>query len=83
MQPTSNGHHKSNGKVSPVNGETLKKLEENNHTNGTIPEIGEVKKNFIQRLFKKDKNEKEKEAVPKKKPEGPKLKNFEIVRIHC
>jgi hypothetical protein len=81
MQPTSNGHHKSNGKISPINEDTMKKLENNNHSNGTISEKMVEKKNFIQRLFKKDENDKEKEIVQKKKPEGPKLKNFEIVRI--
>jgi hypothetical protein len=90
MQPTSNGFHKSNGSVSPVDEETMKKLgnQQNNHTNGKVPDttiespVTVVKKNFIQRLFKKDEKEKEKEVVQKKKPEGPKLKNFEIVRIH-
>ena len=40
---------------------------------------------LFHRLFKRDKKKKEKEAEMPKKPEGPKLKTFEIVsfRMRC
>ncbi len=89
MLSTSNGHHKSNGKVSPMDDDTMKQLEkqEINNTNITIPNYPVeptetvAKKSFIYKLFKKDQKvkEKEKEAQAKKKPEARKLKRFEIV----
>lgn len=93
MLSTSNGHHKYNGRVSPADEETVKKLGKEEIKNTfMIPSTDPVeptqvaaKKSFIYRLFKKDEKEKEKEkakeaeAVPKKKPAGRKLKSFEIV----
>jgi len=87
MLSTSNGHPKSNGKVSPLDEHTTKPLgiPEDNNTKFMVPndavEIKQevVKKNFIYSLFKKDEKQKEKEAEQKKKPQGPKLKTFEIV----
>jgi len=87
MLSTSNGHPKSNGKVGPIDEHTTKQLgvPEHNNTKVMVPsDTAEtkqevVKKNFIYRLFKKDEKEKEKEAQEKKKPQGPKLKTFEIV----
>lgn len=84
MLPTANGHRKSSGgKVNPTDGETIKKLsqQEINNTHVKLPEDpvqpteAITKKSIFARLFKK----KEKEAQTKKKPEGPKLKAFEIV----
>ncbi len=88
MLSTSNGHLKSNGKVSPMDEHTIKELgiPESNNTNVMVPsdttettqEV--IKTNLIYRLFKKDGKEKEKEPEEKKKkPQGPKLKTFEIV----
>lgn len=84
MQPTANGHAKSNGKVSPTDAETMEKLgkEDINNTYVKLPEDPveptqtAPKKSIFARLFKKDLKGKEGE---KKKPEGPKLKTFEIV----
>ena len=85
MLPTANGHSKFNGKVGPTNAETIEKLDkqEINNTHVKLPEDPVeptqtvLKKSIFARLFKKD--AKEKEAEKKKKPDGPKLKTFEIV----
>jgi hypothetical protein len=85
MLSASNGRHISNGRITPINGDIVK--QEIKYTNTIAPndpiepKQDIAKKNFIYRLFQKDKNkiEKEKEPVQKKKPEGPKLKRFEIV----
>lgn len=92
MQPTSNGFHKPNGRVSPMDDETAKKLAKTEINNTFLvtpndpvePTKEEVtQKSFIYRLFKKDQKEKpqEKEVEKKKQPEAPKLKSFEIVCV--
>jgi hypothetical protein len=91
MLPTSNGHAKSNGTVSPMDENTIKQLakQETDNTNVLVTDdpvkttATIVQKSWIYRLFEKDQKEEEKEVEAKvevkKKPEGPKLKTFEIV----
>jgi hypothetical protein len=91
MLPTSNGHAKSNGRVSPMDENTIKQLakQETDNTNVLVTDdpvkttATIVQKSWIYRLFEKDQKEEEKEVEAKvevkKKPEGPKLKTFEIV----
>jgi hypothetical protein len=82
-----NGILKSNAKVSPIDEDAMNRLskEELNNTHIAVPKDPAasnqdvVKTSFIHRLFKKEKKEKQLEI--KKKPEGPKLKKFEIVCI--
>ena len=85
MPSISNGYHKSNGRVSPMDDATIEKMAEQeiNNTNVIVngdpvqPSKEVVNKNFLYRFFKRDK--KEQNIKPNKKPQGPKLKTFEIV----
>ena len=90
MLSASNGHAKSNGRVSPMDEETIERMgkQEIKNTNLLVPEDPVeptptvVKKSFIARLFKKEQQEKKEVEEEKKKPDVPKLKSFEIVRCH-
>ncbi len=75
MLPTQNGNAKSNGKVHPIDEDAIK---ENGISIPNEPTKEVSKKEFIFENDKKD-NQKENEAPIKKKPQGPKLKTFEIV----
>ena len=85
--PLANGVFKANGKVSPMDDDTIKQTgkEEIDTTNITVPgdpvgPTGEIiKKDLVNGTFQKDIDEKE--VKGKKKPEGRKLKSFEIVCI--
>lgn len=71
MPSLTNNQRKSNGRVSPMDAETIERI--NNPTMIPIDTKENVtSKSFIYRLLKK-KEEKQ------TKPEGPKLKSFEIV----
>jgi hypothetical protein len=82
-----NGILKSNAKVSPMDEDAMNGLskKELDNTHIAVPNDpvasnqDVVKTSFIHRLFKKEKKEKQLEI--KKKPEGPKLKKFEIVCV--
>lgn len=85
MLSTTNGHRKSSGKVSPTDAETFQQLSKQK-INGTHADFAEIpveqiesttEKSVFNRLFKKVR--KGNEAKRKEKPEGPKLKTFEIV----
>ncbi|CAF1396848.1 unnamed protein product [Rotaria sordida] len=85
--PILNGNLKSNGKVTPLNDEPDKQsgVQEIDNTNITIPnnpiEIAQEANigNLENGLPKIDQNEKESQV--KKKPEGPKLKAYEIYKF--
>ncbi|CAF3747797.1 unnamed protein product [Rotaria sordida] len=85
--PILNGNLKSNGKVTPLNDEPDKQSgdQEIDNTNITIPnnpiEIAQEANigNLENGLPKIDQNEKE--SPEKKKPEGPKLKAYEIYKF--
>jgi hypothetical protein len=97
MNSIANGYAKSNGKVSPMNDDTHMPppydagVQEIENTNVALaipndpiePTQAIVKKSFLAKIFKKDKHtdEKKDEPVKPKKPPGPKLKSFEIVRL--
>jgi hypothetical protein len=85
--PAANGTFKANGRVSPMDEDTIKRTgkQEINTTNITVQgdpvgPTGEIiKKDIINGTLQKEIEEKEVEG--KKKPEGRKLKSFEIVCI--
>ncbi|CAF0902236.1 unnamed protein product [Adineta steineri] len=84
--PGLNGSAKANGKVSPMDEETAKRLSKAEIDNTLLmvpndpvePTQEVAKKGFLYRLFKKE--SKKKEPPAPKKPEGPKLKTFEIYK---
>lgn len=93
--PSSNSSARSSGKVSPIDDENAQQpailpvehdLENGNMTviipNGTVnPTQPVVKSGFLSKLFKKKHPDEKGDDLPveKKKPDGPKLKIFEIV----
>ncbi len=92
MLSPANGHTKSNGRVSPMDEATVKKLSMEDIEDTPVMVAGDplepapevVKKNLIYRLFKKkDASEKKVEEEEKtKKPDVPKLKTFGIVGVY-
>ena len=85
MLSTTNGHRKSSGKVSPMDADTFQQLSKQEiiSTHVDLAKVPDehaetiTETSIFNRLFKKV--QKGKEAQQKKKPEGPKLKTFEIV----
>lgn len=81
MLPISNGKPKSNGRVGPMDEDAPQQVakQEIDNMNLKAPNDAEeaVKQNSVYNLFEKDQNNKELGA--KEKPQGPKLKTFEIV----
>jgi hypothetical protein len=80
MLPISNGKSKSNGRVGPMDEDVPQQVAKQEIDNMNLkapndPEV--VKQNSVYNLFEKDQNNKE--LGEKEKPQGPKLKTFEIV----
>lgn len=70
MPHIANGHQPFGGKIRPTDAETIRNLGNPEHTKPT------TKKNFFTRIFKRSQKSNDEQN---KKPEGPKLKTFEIV----